>query len=193
MVFPDRLQLPLSFDPTLLRRDLDALSSVDWISHFVTQNYQGDWSVIPLRGGAGATHPIMQIYSDPTATAFEDTPMLAACGYFREVLAAFRCEVQSARLMRLGSGSVIKEHSDNDLDVARGAVRIHVPIVTSAEVEFLLNGSRVVMEPGSAWYLRLADPHAVTNRGVEDRVHLVLDAVVNDWLTALLQDAMIAP
>lgn len=193
MVFPDRLQLPLSFDPTLLRRDLDALSSVDWISHFVTQNYQGDWSVIPLRGGAGATHPIMQIYSDPTATAFEDTPMLAACGYFREVLAAFRCEVQSARLMRLGSGSVIKEHSDNDLDVARGAVRIHVPVVTSAEVEFLLNGSRVVMEPGSAWYLRLADPHAVTNRGVEDRVHLVLDAVVNDWLTALLQDAMIAP
>lgn len=193
MVFPDRLQLPLSFDPTLLRRDLDALSSVDWISHFVTQNYQGDWSVLPLRAAAGATHPIMQIYSDPTATAFEDTPMLAACGYFREVLAAFRCEVQSARLMRLGSGSVIKEHSDNDLDVARGAVRIHVPIVTSAEVEFLLNGSRVVMEPGSAWYLRLADPHAVTNRGVEDRVHLVLDAVVNDWLTALLQDAMIAP
>lgn len=192
MVFPDRLQLPLSFDPTLLRRDLDALSSVDWISHFVTQNYQGDWSVIPLRAAAGATHPVMQIYPDPNATAFEDTPMLAACGYFREVLAAFRCEVQSARLMRLGPGSVIKTHSDNDLDVARGAVRIHVPVVTSAEVEFLLNGSRVVMEPGSAWYLRLADPHAVANRGVEDRVHLVLDATVNEWVQGLFQDAMVA-
>ena len=188
MVFPDRLQLPLSFDPTLLRRDLDALSSDDWTSHFVTQNYQGDWSVIPLRAAAGATHPVMRIYSDPTATVFEDTPMLAACGYFQQVLAAFQCDVRSVRLMRLTPGSVIKEHSDHDLDVAMGAARVHVPITTSPQVEFLLNGSRVEMEPGSAWYLRLADPHAVANRGTEDRVHLVLDAVVNDWVRGLFAD-----
>jgi quercetin dioxygenase-like cupin family protein len=189
MVFPDRLQLPLSFDPVLLRGDLDRLSSVDWISHFVTQNYEGDWSVIPLRGVAGASHPVMMIYSDPTATAFEDTPMLAACGYFREVLAAFACKVQSVRLMRLTPGSVIKEHSDNDLDVAKGAVRIHIPITTNPRVEFRLNGARVVMAPGDAWYLRLSDPHSVANRGAEDRVHLVLDAVVNDWVERLLRKA----
>lgn len=192
MVFPDRLQLPLSFDPILLRRDLDTLSSVAWISHFVIQNYEGDWSVIPLRGVAGATHPVMQIYSDPTATAFEDTPMLAACGYFQRVLAAFQCEVRSVRLMRLTPGSVIREHSDNDLDVAMGAARIHIPITTSPEVDFRLNGARVVMEPGSAWYLRLSDPHSVANRGAGDRVHLVLDAVVNDWMRCLLVDAKAA-
>jgi hypothetical protein len=193
MVFPDRLQLPLSFDPDLLRRDLDRLSAGDWTSHFVRQNYEGDWSALPLRCVAGATHPVMRIYSDPTATAFEDTPMLAACGYFQQVLAAFQCDVRSVRLMRLTPGSVIKEHSDHDLDVAAGAVRIHVPITTSPQVEFLLNGSRVEMEPGSAWYLRLADPHAVANRGTEDRVHLVLDATVNDWMKGLFQDAMVAP
>jgi hypothetical protein len=189
MVFPDRLQLPLSFDANLLRRDLDLLSADDWISHFVTQNYDGDWSVLPLRCVAGATHPVMRIYSDPTATAFEDTPLLAACGYFQRVLAAFQCDVRSARLMRLTPGSVIKAHSDLDLDVAMGAARIHIPITTSPEVEFLLNGSRVVMEPGSAWYLRLADPHAVANRGTEDRVHLVLDAVVNEWMERMFRDA----
>jgi hypothetical protein len=53
MTFPDRLRLPLSFDPDRLAGDLDALSSVDWIAHFVKQNDDGDWSVIPLRGVAG--------------------------------------------------------------------------------------------------------------------------------------------
>jgi hypothetical protein len=186
MTFPDRLRLPLSFDPDRLARDLDALSSVDWIAHFVKQNYEGDWSVIPLRGVAGATHPVMMIYSDPAATRFEDTPMLALCPYFREVLGAFDCEVQAVRLMRLTPGSVIKEHNDHDLDVAAGMARIHIPITSNPEVEFELNRRRIVMAPGSAWYLRLSDPHRVANRGASDRVHLVADLVVNAWLTALL-------
>jgi hypothetical protein len=45
------------------------------------------------------------------------------------------------------------------------------------------------MKPGEAWYLRLSDPHAVANRGSSDRVHLVLDLVVNDWLTGFFDDA----
>src|SRR5262245_44872932 len=73
---PDRIQLPLTFEPHLLVRDLQRLASFDWIKHFVRQNYEGDWSVIPLRGKAGARQPVMMIYSDPTATEFEDTPML---------------------------------------------------------------------------------------------------------------------
>ena len=190
MVFPDRLQLPMVFDPALLRRDLDTLSSTNWTSHFVRQNYEGDWSVIPLRHVAGETHPIRMIYSDPAATEFEDAPMLAACGYFREVIAAFASEIRCVRLMRLTPGSVIKEHTDVDLDVEAGTVRIHIPVVTNDAVDFRLNGVRVEMPAGGAWYLRLSDPHSVANRGTEDRVHLVLDAVVNDWVEALFLEAM---
>jgi len=53
--FPDRLRLPLAFDPGLLARDLERLSAGDWTSHYVKQNYDGDWSVIPLRSPAGET------------------------------------------------------------------------------------------------------------------------------------------
>ncbi len=53
---------------------------------------------------------------------------------------------------------------------------------TNPLVEFYLNGERVVMEEGEAWYLDLNQNHAVINRGSEDRVHLVVDCVVNDWL-----------
>ena len=52
--FPDRLRLPLVFDPGLLTRDLEAASSGAWTRHVARQNYDGDWSVIPLRGKAGA-------------------------------------------------------------------------------------------------------------------------------------------
>jgi hypothetical protein len=192
MKLPDRLRLPFAFDPALLFRDLETLSSVAWTSHFVTQNYDGDWSAIALRAAAGATHPIMMIYSDPSATAFEDTPMLGGCSYFRQVLRAFACPLRSVRLMRLAPGSTIKEHQDHDLDAAYGMARIHIPITTNPHVVFELNRSRVVMEPGSAWYLRLSDPHRVTNNGASDRVHMVIDAVVDDWLGVLLDQAACA-
>src|SRR5262249_23261702 len=101
MQLPDRLRLPFSFNPVRLARDLEGLCSAAWIAHFVPQNYEGDWSVIPLRGRAGARHPIMMISSDPSCRDFEDAPMLAACSYFREVLDRFEAPLQSVRLMRL--------------------------------------------------------------------------------------------
>ncbi len=189
---PDRLRLPLTFAPDLLARDLRGLASVDWTRHFVKQNYDGDWSVIPLRGTKGATHPVMMIYANPTATEFEDTPMLANSPYFREVLDTFQCPLQAVRLMRLTPGSRIKEHTDLELSIEEGTARIHIPVVTNAEVEFYLNGSRVIMEAGSAWYLRLSDPHRVHNKGATDRVHLVIDAVANDWVRDALAAAAYA-
>ena len=186
MQLPDRLRLPFTFDPDLLARDLRGLSAVGWTEHFVRQNYDGDWSVIPLRGSASAKHPVMMIYSDPTCTDFADTPMLAACPYFRQVLDTFQAPLGAVRLMRLTPGSVIKEHNDMDLSFEDGMVRIHVPVVTNADVEFYLNRSRVVLDAGSAWYLRLSDPHSVANRGSSDRVHMVIDAEVNDWVADIL-------
>lgn len=182
---PDRIKLPFSFDPERLCADLDAVDR-DWIDHLVKQNYEGNWSVLPLRHTAGATHPVMMIYSDPSATEFVDGPLLAHTPYFREVLAAFRCPLTVVRLMRLTPGSVIKPHYDHDLAAEHGAARLHIPITTNPDVEFLLNGTPVTMAPGEAWYLRLMDTHSVVNRGTSDRVHLVIDAVVDDWLSEIL-------
>ena len=80
--------------------------------------------------------------------------------------------------------------SDFELSAEEGTARIHIPVVTNADVEFYLNGARVVLEAGSAWYLRLSDRHSVHNKGAEDRVHLVVDATVNDWLRSKLETAV---
>jgi aspartyl/asparaginyl beta-hydroxylase len=191
-MWPDRLQLPLRFDPDRLQHDLAQVQGGDWIRHFVAQNYDGDWSVIPLRGPAGATHPVQMIYPDPTASAFADAPALAATPYLREALGAFACPLQCVRLMRLTPGSRIKPHQDHDLTAENGVARIHAPITTNPDVDFRLNGERIDMAPGEAWYLRLADTHSVENRGTTDRVHLVIDVEVNDWLAGLLDAAAAA-
>ncbi|MBI1201615.1 MAG: aspartyl beta-hydroxylase [Rhodopseudomonas sp.] len=191
-VFPDRLRLPLDFDADRLAADMAAVASAGWIAHFVTQNYDGDWSVIPLRGPAGARHPVQAIYSDPTCTDFADTPLLADAPYFRDLLAGFACPLLAVRLMRLAPGSVIKEHRDHDLAFEDGTVRIHVPVTTNDSVDFRLNGRQCVMPAGSAWYLRLSDPHSVANRGENDRIHLVIDASVNSWVEALFARAVAA-
>lgn len=186
---PDRLRLPLDFDPARLKADLDGLTGIAWTSHFVTQNYEGDWSVIALRAPADARHPIRMIVSEPGCTHFVDTPALAASPNFRQVLAAFACPLLAVRLMRLTPGSTIREHHDHDLAFEQGTVRIHVPVATNDGVDFRLNGARCVMPAGSAWYLRLSDPHSVANRGPTDRVHMVIDAAVNGWIEALFARA----
>lgn len=186
---PDRVRLPLSLDPAALAADLALFDEDDWTRHYVRQNYEGDWSALPLRAPAGETHPVRLIYSDPGATAFVDTPHLARAPYFRNVLGLFRCPLRAVRLMRLTPGSAIRTHEDSGLDPENGMARIHVPIVTGPGVTFLLNGSPVPMAPGSAWYLRLSDPHSATNEGTRDRVHLVIDAWTNDWLVEALRAA----
>lgn len=189
--WPDRLRLPLEFDANRLAADLAGLGEIDWIRHFVPQHYDGDWSVLPLRAPPGDLHPILRIAPQPNNRDWVDTPLLGACPYITHVLGAFACPLESVRLMRLAPGSVIKEHRDHDLAAEHGAARLHVPVTTNARVDFRLNGTQLAMEPGSVWYLRLDDPHSVTNAGDTARVHLVIDALVDPWLENLL-DAGVA-
>lgn len=190
--FPDRIELPLAIDPVPLRAEAEALPAEAWIPHLVQQNYEGDWSVAPLRAPAGETHPVRQIYADPTATEFVSTRWLEAMPATRALLDRLPCPQQTVRLMRLGPGARIKPHRDHDLDVALGQARLHLPLVTGDQVTFLLNGARVEMAPGELWYLRLSDEHEVFNNGDADRIHLVIDVTADAWLRAQLA-ASISP
>jgi hypothetical protein len=180
---PDSLKLPFQFDVARLQADLAGILG-EFVSHFNKTYYEGDWSAVPLRSvGGDPAH----VYPDPTAKhAFADTPLLARCTYIPQVLAVLRCPMQSVRLLRLRAGSIIKEHRDFELGFEDGEVRLHIPIVTNPQLEFVLNGVRVVMNPGECWYLNVNLPHRVANHGATDRIHLVVDCVVNDWLRELL-------
>ncbi len=175
------LRLPFDFEPGRLLADLSAIRPDEWLPHFNTRIYDGEWSGVALRA-PGGKH---QLYPDPTATDFAATPILDRCPYFRDVMAVFRCPLTSVRLLRLAAGSSIGEHCDYRLGYEDGEVRIHVPIVTDDAVAFFVAGSRVPMRPGESWYLNVNLPHRVDNRSTIDRIHLVLDCVVDPWLAGV--------
>jgi Aspartyl/Asparaginyl beta-hydroxylase len=180
-----RMRLALAFDPLPLRAEVDALPADAWVPHFNKDYYEGDWSGVALRSVGGRDQ---QIYPDPAATdPFADTPTLGHCPALAAALARFQCDLLSARLLRLGPGASIREHSDYNLGYEDGEVRIHVPLSTNPDVAFIHDGTRVDMVAGEAWYMDLNLSHAVRNESAEARVHLVVDCVVDDWLSGLLQ------
>jgi len=185
---PDRIRLPLAFDPAPLAADLAAFGEEEWVRHFVPSNYEGSWSVIPLRAAAGETHPVRMIGTHPLAKGFVDTAYLDRAPAMRALLARMECALRGVRLMRLTPGSRILEHDDYDPDEININVRLHVPVITNDAVAFLLNRTQVPMAPGELWYLRLSDPHSVDNDGDTDRVHLVLDVRMSDWLAGQLRE-----
>ncbi len=177
------LKLPFFFDPERLRDDLNRVHPTEWIPHINRKHYDGEWSGAALRSIDGAADNLVP--DAPTSSAFRDTQLLVRCRYLQDVLSTFKCPLQSVRLLRLHADSNIAEHVDHALDFEDGEVRIHVPIVTNDKVRFYLDGARLVMAPGECWYTNVNLPHSVENDSFEDRIHLVLDCRVNDWLREL--------
>ncbi|MCM2568529.1 aspartyl/asparaginyl beta-hydroxylase domain-containing protein [Janthinobacterium kumbetense] len=183
------LQLPLRFDVARMQSDSDQFAAGEWISHFNTGAYDTGWSCIPLRSPGGQSEHIMPV----NGPAYAATPQLACCPCLREVLASFACELHAARLMALAPGTLIREHRDAGMSLADGLVRIHIPIHTSPQVLFTIDGATVHFTAGHAWYMDASCLHAVHNRGTTPRIHLVLDCISNAWLEALFASAGFVP
>ena len=181
------VKLALEFDAGRMKAELDALTADAYVPHFNARYYQGDWSVLPLRSIGGAP---AQIYPDPVKKdGWADTPYLERCPYIRALLHGFRCPLQSVRFLRLGPGSTIREHKDYNLSLEDGEIRLHIPVHTNPDVDFVVNGQRVEMRAGECWYHNFNLPHSVVNRGSAARVHLTLDCVVDEWLRGLVERA----
>ena len=178
----EHFKLPMSFDAGRLQSDLARIAPDEWTAHFNKSYYDGLWSGIALRTTEGAHVPL---YPDPSKSTYVDLDVLGRCPYISEVLAQFACPLQLVRLLKLSPGSNIKEHRDYNLSYEDGEVRVHIPIHTNPAVEFAVNGKVLPMGEGEAWYINFNLPHRIYNGGATDRVHLVIDCVLNDWLRAM--------
>jgi len=176
--------LPFSFDAQKLQAELANLVESDWQGHFNQAIYEGDWSGAPLRAVPGSHSAI---YSDPTANNWTDTELLSRCTYFQEVLSQFACSLLSVRLLRLAPGASIKEHRDYGLGLDVGEVRLHLVVSTNPEAECRIDGTSYHWAVGECWYADFGLPHFFANRGCTERVHLVLDCRINDWLLNLIE------
>jgi hypothetical protein len=181
-----RVRLAIEVDIDAIAAEVDRLAPDEWIPHFNTDYYEGDWSGVALRSSSGAA---LALYPDPTAKAgdWQDTEALSRCPALAGALDEFECDLQSVRLLALGPGARVREHRDYRLGYDSGELRIHIPVTTNPDVEFVHDGARAEMAAGEAWYLDFNLPHSLANPGTSRRVHLVIDCVLNPWLDALLQ------
>ncbi|MCU1258415.1 MAG: Aspartyl/Asparaginyl beta-hydroxylase, partial [Bryobacterales bacterium] len=180
------LKLPFRFDPALLKHDLALISSDEWSPHYNEREFGGQWQGVALRSAAGSHRDILA--GNAGRSDFTNTLLLERCTYFREVLSAFQCPLKSVRLLSLAPGSFIREHSDRALGYEDGEIRIHIPIQTNTGVEFYVCGERLLLEEGECYYVNVNLPHRVNNRGLSSRIHLVIDAEVNDWVDHIFRE-----
>lgn len=179
------VRLPFHFDAMRLQRDLDAAQSrIEWERHFNRAYHFGEWSGIALRGNSNT--PLTLSIDPSRPDEFRDLETYDACPYVHEVIATFQTPIRSVRFLKLAPEGGIREHRDMYVGLDFDELRLHVPVMTNDDVDFFAGGERVAMRPGECWYVNVDQPHSVLNRGTTDRVHLVFDAVVNDWLRELV-------
>lgn len=177
------LQLPYFFEPKHLQKELAALQGHAWQLHYQKLHYEGEWTALPLRSIGGNAENVM--ISPVNDQVYEDTVFLKESPYLAEVLANFKCPLLAVRLLKLNAGALIKEHRDADLCFELGEIRLHIPVITHAEVECRIDKERVYLKEGECWYLNFNLPHSIHNKSGVNRVHLVIDALVNDWVKEL--------
>lgn len=181
-VYPCKyLKLPFSFDVQRIEAELQALNAPQWVAHFNTHCYEGNWHCLPLRSANGADNDL----TTADDANYQDTPALGQCPYLQQVLDSFECEKNSIRLMTLAPGSSIKSHRDRGGAFEDGIARLHIPLRTHPDVTFVVEEHTLHMSLGDTWYLNAACTHAVYNRSPQSRIHLLLDCRVNPWLERL--------
>jgi len=178
-------QLNLNINVHLLQQELNnLLTGSKWMPHYNTAHYTGNWHVLPLRTPGGhSDNPYADLFSHEQ---FEPTALLNSLPETSRFLQKIECEKLSVRLLNLHAGSVIKAHRDIELAFEQGEARLHVPIFTNSDVEFYVDEDRVVMNEGECWYINANIRHRVANKGTSDRIHLVIDCKVNEWLTKMI-------
>jgi hypothetical protein len=172
-----RLHVPVDIDA--IKVEVNALTKA-WVPHFNTRHYEGNWSVLSLRSTTGDAGQIIPDVRQQQQ--FTNTPLLSECPAIKRLLGFFQCELMAVRLMNLQARSVIKPHKDPELCFENGEARLHIPVFTNDAVSFYSETDLVRMHEGECWYINVNLPHSVSNLGQTDRIHLVIDCEVNDWL-----------
>lgn len=177
------IKFPITFDTERLKIDVQKVLKHNWTAHYNTNDYSGKWTSIALMAQGGKSDAI---YAFPNSSEpIINTKALDSCDYFKTILDGFLFEKTAVRLLQLAVGAEIKPHSDHCLGYEDGSFRLHIPIITNSGVEFILDGNRIIMNEGECWYIDANFIHSVANRGANDRIHLVIDGIRNDWTDQL--------
>jgi hypothetical protein len=174
-------RLPVRFDVARLREEVAALPAAGWVAH--PNGIPGN-SALRLITVDGAEN-------DDVDGVMRPTPHLVRSPYLRQVLASFGVVWSRSRLMRLAGRAEVPEHADINYHWYY-RVRVHIPVLTTPEVQFRCGGDAVHMAAGEAWVFDNWRRHSVVNPGDADRIHLVADTAGSSAFWQLVADGQSA-
>ena len=155
-------------------------------------NKKGQWDAISLRGYGDDPGDILKpgvLKSGIEPAELRDTHLTQVSNLVPliEILSHIPAKFERVRVMRLKAGTSISKHTDK-VDKSIGfedgeIVRIHIPIRTSDNIYFYMWKDKKPycwnLEQGKYYYTDVTRPHAVHNKAVFDRLHLVVDCFNN--------------
>lgn len=160
-------KLPLKFDAQKLAQEVAQFTEDEWQPH--PQGFAGNSALILVSLNGNER-------DDSLKGVMQPTKYLQRCPYLRQVLASLGTVVGRTRLMRLSGQEQVTMHTDVNY-YWQQRVRVHVPIVTFPEVQFICNDRIVNMAEGETWIFDTALMHNVINPTPKTRIHLVSDTV----------------
>lgn len=163
-------------------------SEEDWAAYGARQKLfevHSATSTIPLLYDEDFRHanPSAWPHFEPLRNDIE--PILTSVRrHYNKSLAARRLQERNGQaypariiLTRLNPGGVIPPHIDTGYSLTHSH-RIHLPVISSENVEFSVDGVAKQLEAGTLWEINNRREHAVNNRGGAARTHLILDWVI---------------
>lgn len=178
------IQFNQGYNVTLLKAELSIALQQDWVNHFNKKDYEGSWQSISLRSASGKEQDISANYG---IDKYEDTPLLNRLPYIKSIIEQWKCPKEAIRLLALHPGAEIKPHRDRGCNYKEGVLRIHIPIQTNSRLKFMVGDEQLKLEEGSCWYINFDQTHSIINEGENIRVHLVIDALRNEWTDTLFE------
>lgn len=173
-----------NYNVPLLQAELALALQQNWVDHFNKQDYEGNWQSIALRSASGKEHDILANYG---VDEYRDTPLLNQLPYLKSIIEQWECPKETIRLLALHPGAEIKPHRDRGCNYEGGVLRIHIPIQTNDLLKFIVGEEQLKLIEGSCWYIDFDQTHSIVNAGENVRVHLVIDALRNEWTDRLFE------
>ena len=170
------IRLPVQFDAERLAHELSQFSENDWTNHPL--NYKGN-SALRLISMDGEEN-------DAVAGEMMPTTHLRKCEYVQQVLSSFKSVLSRSRFMRLGPGEIVPPHCDINYHWTN-RTRIHIPIITHPDVQFVCDDQSVNMAEGQAWIFDNWRRHCVKNNSNITRIHLVVDTAGSPYFWNLVR------
>jgi hypothetical protein len=172
-------KLPYKFDAKILKNEVSQIAKVDYYDiHNPSVALKTLWSKEFIKPTSAPGEPAI----------FGPNESLKRCPILLSIFKTFQCPVETFRFHSLQPAAVIKSHRDSGFSFEHGKVRLHIPIQTNDAVEIRLEGKLVSMKEGECWYCNFDIVHEVHNRGKETREHLIIDCMVNEWLSGIFED-----